>query len=159
MTESLTSFESPSMISDVATQASLNAFIARTLHALSTPESGIAAYFADPDIMITGPGLDECFIGPEMAQTGARWMATLGIRWEPKIVMSWMQGDIAWTRIRIDGHKMERGAPGVIPYLVTGIFRRKTDGWTWLYWGGAEPQKESRLYSKRDTGRHAGPQR
>lgn len=159
MTDSLTNYQSPSMISDAATQASLNAFIARTLHALSTPESGIAAHFADPDIVITGPGLDECFIGPEMAQAGARWMTTLGIRWEPKIVLSWMQGDIAWTQIRIEGHKTERGAPAVVPYLSTGIFRRKTDGWTWLYWGGSELQKEPRMHCRRDGGRVAGPPR
>lgn len=83
MTESLTSYESPSMISDAATQAPLNAFIARTLRALSKPESGTATYFADPEIVVTGSGLDECFIGPEMAQAGTHWMTRLGLRWAP----------------------------------------------------------------------------
>ena len=145
MIESLTGYQSPSMISDAATRESLNTFIARTLHALSTPDSGVAAYFADPDVVISGSGLDEYFIGPEKAQAGVRWVTTLGIRWEPRIVVSWMQGDIAWAQIRIDGHKMEDGAPAVVPYVATGIFRRNGDGWTWLYWGGAEPQKVPRL--------------
>lgn len=145
MIESLIGYQSPSMIADAATRKSLHGFIAQTLHALSTPDSGVAAYFADPDIVIAGSGLDEYFIGPEKAQAGVRWVTTLGIRWEPKVVLCWMQGGIAWAQIRIDGHKMEAGAPAVVPYVATGIFRRKTDGWTWLYWGGGEPQKEPRL--------------
>ncbi|MCX2863687.1 hypothetical protein OOZ63_17800 [Paucibacter sp. PLA-PC-4] len=81
MIESLTSYESPSMISDAATQAPLNAFLARTLHALSTPESGTATHFADPNVVTTGSDLDECLIGPEMARADTHWMTRLGLRW------------------------------------------------------------------------------
>lgn len=145
MIESLHDYESPSMIVDDALRASLTAFIAKTLDAFSTPGSDAAAYFADPDIAISGSGLDEYFMGAEAAQNGITWVTTLGIRWEPRIVVAWMRGSIAWAQIRIDGHKVEKGAPAVVPYVATGIFQRIHGGWTWLYWGGAEPQKEARL--------------
>ncbi len=87
----------------------------QTLHALSTPDSGVAAYFADLDIVIAGSGLDEYFIGPEKAQAGVRWVTTLGIRWEPKVVLCWMQGDIAsgtdLHRRPQDGSRCAGGGP------------------------------------------------
>jgi len=145
MIDTLAGYQSPSLITDPATRDSLNAFIAQTLHAYSTPGSNAASYFTDPDIVIAGSGLDEFFVGPEAAQGGISWVTTLGTRWEPKIIVSWMRGDLAWAQIRIDGHTQENGAPAVVPYVATGIFQRNRDGWTWLYWGGSEPQATPRL--------------
>lgn len=141
----LAGYQSPSMISDAEIRESLNTFISQTLQALSTPGSDVARYFADPDVVIAGSGLDEYFIGPEEAQKGVEWVTTLNIRWEPRIVVSWMRADIAWAQIRIDGHKMENGTPAIVQYVATGVFKRNGDGWTWLYWGGGEPQQEPRL--------------
>lgn len=104
---------------------------------------GLAGYHSPS--LIAGSGLDEYFIGPKAAQNGIAWVTTLGIRWEPKIVVSWMRGDMAWAQIRIDSHVRENGAPAVLPYVATGIFKRDGEGWTWLYWGGSEPQATPRL--------------
>jgi hypothetical protein len=43
----------------------------------------------------------------EAVQNGMTWVTTLNIRWEPRLVVSWMRGDIAWAQIRIDGHTIE----------------------------------------------------
>jgi ketosteroid isomerase-like protein len=145
MIDSLTGYQSPSMISDAATRESLNAFIAKVLQGFSTPGSNVAKYFADPDVAIAGSGLDEFFMGTEAVQNGVSWVTTLNIRWEPRLVVSWLRGDIAWAQIRIDGHTTENGEPTVVQYVATGVFQRKGDGWTWLYWGGGEPQKVARL--------------
>lgn len=145
MINNFEAYQSPSMISEPLIRESLQIFIKQTLGAFSTPDSNASAYFSDPDIVISGSGLDEYFIGPEAAQSGIKWVTTLGIRWDPQLVVSWMHGDIAWAQIRINGHKMEDGVPAIIPYVATGIFRRSGESWTWLYWGGSEPQKEPRL--------------
>ncbi|MFJ2684221.1 nuclear transport factor 2 family protein [Pseudomonas sp. NPDC087342] len=99
--------------------------------------------FADPDVAIAGSGLDENFMGAEAVQNGVTWVTTLNIRWESRLVVSWMRGDIAWAQIRIDGHTIENEKPTVVRYVATGIFQRKGDGWTWLYWGASEPQKDA----------------
>lgn len=145
MIDSLAGYQSPSLITDAATRESLNAFIAKVLEGLSTPGSDVAKYFADPDVAIAGSGLDEYFMGTEAVQHGVTWVSTLNIRWEPKQVVSWMRADIAWAQIRIDGHTIENGEPTVVQYVATGVFQRNGDSWTWLYWGGGEPQKVARL--------------
>ncbi|MDD0999192.1 nuclear transport factor 2 family protein [Pseudomonas sp. TNT2022 ID1044] len=145
MIDSLAGYQSPSLITDAATRESLNAFIAKVLEGLSTPGSDVAKYFADPDVAIAGSGLDEYFMGTEAVQHGVTWVSTLNIRWEPKRVVSWMRADIAWAQIRIDGHTIENGEPTVVQYVATGVFQRNGDSWTWLYWGGGEPQKVARL--------------
>jgi hypothetical protein len=95
MIDSLAGYQSPSMISDTETRDSLNAFITEVLQGVSTPGSDVAKYFADPDVAIVGSGLDEYFMGPEVVQEGVTWVTTLNIRWEPRIVVSWMRADIA----------------------------------------------------------------
>lgn len=145
MIDSLVGYQSPSMISDTATRESLNAFITKVLQGFSTPSSDVAKYFTDPDVAIAGLGLDEFFMGTEAVQNGVTWVTTLNIRWEPRQVLSWIRGDIAWAQIRIDGHTIENAEPTVVQYVTTGVFQRKGDGWTWLYWGGSEPQKVARL--------------
>lgn len=145
MIDNLAGYQSPSQINDPVIRDSLNAFIAQTLKGFSTPGSDVAHLFGDPDIVISGSGLDEYFIGPEAAQEGITGVTSLGTRWEPRIVLSWMRGDIAWAQIRIDGHVLEAGEPAVVPYVATGVFARAGDSWTWLYWGGGEPQTEPRL--------------
>jgi len=145
MIASLADYQSPSMITNTATRESLNALIANVLQGFSTPGSDVAKYFADPDVAIAGSGLDEFFMGTEAVQNGVTWVSTLNIRWEPQLVVSWMRGDIAWAQIRIDGHTIENGEPTVVQYVATGVFQRTNDGWTWLYWGGGEPQKVARL--------------
>ncbi|MGE7990014.1 nuclear transport factor 2 family protein [Pseudomonas sp. NPDC089554] len=145
MIDSLAGYQSPSMIADPATRESLNTFIADALQALSTPGSNITDYFADADVAIAGSGLDEYFMGRDAVHEGLTWVATLGIRWQPRLVVSWMRGDIAWAQIRIDGHKLEDDTPIVVPYVTTGVFQRTGDSWSWLYWGGGEPQQTPRL--------------
>lgn len=145
MIDSLAGYQSPSMISDTETRDSLNAFITEVLQGFSTPGSDVAKYFADPDVAIAGSGLNEYFMGPEAVQEGVTWVTTLNIRWEPRIVVSWMRTDIAWAQIRIDGHTLENGEPTVVQYVATGIFQRHGDSWIWLYWGGGEPQNPARL--------------
>ncbi|MER7805453.1 nuclear transport factor 2 family protein [Streptomyces parvulus] len=145
MIDSLAGYRSPSMISDTELGESLNTFIAQTLNALSTPGSNAPAFFADPDIAVSGSALGEHFMGIEAAQRGIALVAASDIQWEPRLVVSWMRGDIAWAQIRIDGHTVEDGTSVGVPYEVTGIFHRDEDRWTWLYWGGGEPQENSRL--------------
>lgn len=145
MIDSLAGYQSPSMISDTETRESLNAFITKVLQGFSTPGADVAQYFADPDVAIAGSGLDEFFMGTEAVQNGVTWVTTLNIRWEPRLVVSWMRGDIAWAQIRIDGHTIENAEPTIVQYVATGVFQRNGDSWTWLYWGGGEPQKVARL--------------
>ncbi|MGF6513053.1 hypothetical protein ABH912_000519 [Pseudomonas sp. BT76 TE3572] len=147
MIDSLAEYQSPSMIIDTATWESLNAFITKVLQGFSIPGSDVAKYFADPDVAIAGSGLDEYFMGAEAVQYGVTWVTTLNIRWEPRLVVSWMRGDIAWEQIRVDGHTIENEEPTIVQYVATGVFQRNrnVDGWTWLYWGGGEPQKVARL--------------
>jgi len=142
---SLSGYTSPSMITDAAVRDSLNAFIALTLEGFSTPGSDVAKYFASPDVAISGSGLDEYFMGPVAAQSGITSVTTSNVRWEPRIVVSWMRDRIAWAQIRIDGHTVEDGTQVTVHYVATGIFERNGDEWAWLYWGGGEPQKEARL--------------
>ena len=33
----------------------------------------------------------------------------------------------------------------LVPYWTTGVFGRDHDGWSWRYWGGAEPQETPRV--------------
>jgi hypothetical protein len=89
--------------------------------------------------------LDEYFMGPDAAQSGITSVTTSNVRWEPRIVVSWMRDRIAWAQIRIDGHTVEDGTQVTVQYVATGIFERNGDEWAWLYWGGGEPQKEARL--------------
>lgn len=153
MIDRLAGYQSPSMITDTATRESLNAFITKVLQGFSTPGSDVAKYFADPDVAIAGSGLDENFMGAEAVQNGVTWVTTLNIRWEPRLVVSWMRGDIAWARIRIDGHTIENEESTVVQYVATGIFQRKGDGWTWLYWGGSQP-----LFINLSSGLHRRPE-
>ena len=145
MIDRLPGYTSPSMITDTAIRDSLNAFIARTLDGFSTPGSDVAKYFASPDVAIAGSGLDEYFMGPDAAQRGITSVTASNVRWEPRIVVSWMRDRIAWAQIRIHGHTVEDGTQVTVQYVTTGIFERTGDEWAWLYWGGGEPQEEARL--------------
>jgi hypothetical protein len=145
MIESLPGYTSPSMITDTAVRDSLNAFITETSAGLSTPGSDVAELFASPDVAISGSGLDEYFMGPDAAQSGISLVTTSKVRWEPRVVVSWMRDQIAWAQIRIDAHTVENGTPVVVPYVTIGIFERNGDEWGWLYWGGGEPQQQPRL--------------
>ena len=59
---------------------------------------------------------------------------------------------VAMPFIRIGLERGERciyvaddGTEEVVPYWTTGVFGRDSDGWTWRYWGGSEPQAEPRV--------------
>jgi SnoaL-like domain len=145
MIAGLAYYTAPLMITDEATRESLNTFIARGLDKLSTPGSDVADTFSDPNIAIAGSGLDEYFMGPDEARSGMTWVSTLNLRWQPRVVVSWMCGDIAWAQIRMDVHKTKDAGTEIVEYVMTGVFGRDGDGWSWLYWGGGEPQKEPKV--------------
>lgn len=138
-------YESPHLMADGREKRSLHDHIAASLAALSTPGSNIAAFFSDPDIAISGSGLNELFTGPEAAKEGVEWVAGLGLQWKLRSVVSWMRGDIAWAQVRIDVTTEEGGNEVEVPYMMTGVFARIPGGWRWLYWGGSEPQNPPRV--------------
>lgn len=145
MISGIPDYSSPLTIVDASTRESLNNFIASGLDALSTPNSNVRDYFSDPNVAIAGSGLDEYFIGPEAARSGMTWVTTLNLRWEPRVIESWMHGDIAWAQVRMDVHKTEDDVTQIVQYVMTGVFQLKADGWVWLYWGGGEPQKDPKV--------------
>ena len=56
-----------------------------------------------------------------------------------------MRGPFAWAQILGHVTVSRDGTEEVVPYWTTGVFGRDSDGWTWRYWGGSEPQAEPRV--------------
>ncbi|TPK65610.1 nuclear transport factor 2 family protein [Mesorhizobium sp. B2-4-19] len=137
-------YKSPS-IADDQTKRALHELIARTLDAMSTPGSDASSYFSNPDIAVAGSGMDEFVFGPEEVRGLAELVSSWAMRWEPKMVVCWRRGDIAWAQIRIGVRKVENGAEVVVNYVATGVFALEQDAWSWLYWGGGEPQMQARV--------------
>ena len=83
--------------------------------------------------------------GTEMAARMAEGVTRLGYRWTPAESTIWVRGAFAWAQILGYVTVMRDSLEDVVPYWTTGIFGREADGWTWLYWGGSEPQAEPRV--------------
>ena len=132
-------------MSDAAAERAIRELIAKTYAAMSGTEPGTARFFEHPDIAIAGSGQGELVSGPETAARMAEGVTRLGYRWSPEDVTVWVRGDFAWAQIlgtvTVDGD----GQPDVVPYWTTGVFGREGGEWSWLYWGGAEPQAEPRV--------------
>lgn len=123
----------------------IRALIADTYAAMSSGEPGTSRFFAHPDIAIAGSGQGELVAGPEMAARMAEGVTRLGYRWTPEDITVWVRGDVAWAQILGSVTVKRDEGQEVVPYWTTGVFGRDADGWSWRYWGGAEPQESPRV--------------
>ena len=128
-------------------ERAIETLIRDTYAAMSNREPGASRFFAHPDIAIAGSGQGELVRGPEMAASMAEAVTRLGYRWTPEQITIWVRGDFAWAQILgvvalpIDDDTGE----DLVPYWTTGVFGRDDAGWSWRYWGGAEPQESPRV--------------
>ena len=123
----------------------IRTLISDTYAAMSGGVPGTARYFAHRDIAIAGSGQGELVVGPEMAARMAEGVTRLGYRWTPEESTIWVRGAFAWAQILGHVTVTKDSREEVVPYWTTGVFGRETEGWTWLYWGGSEPQAEPRV--------------
>ena len=126
-------------------QVAITALIEETYAAMSSGDPGTSRFFAHPDIAIAGSGQGELVVGPDMAARMAAAVTDLGYRWTPDEILIWVRGDFAWARIIGRVTVGQDAAAEEVPYWTTGVFGRDSDGWTWRYWGGSEPQAEPRV--------------
>jgi hypothetical protein len=125
----------------------IETLIRDTYAAMSNREPGTARFFAHPDIAIAGSGQGELVRGPDTAARMAEGVTRLGYRWIPDEITIWVRGDFAWAQILGSVAVPVHDDPGeeLVPYWTTGVFGRDHDGWSWRYWGGAEPQETPRV--------------
>ena len=133
------------MIADPETRAEIVALVADTYRAMSTPGSAVEDLFGSSDISVAGSGVGELFNGPEIAIAAATAVSSLGFTWASESITVWRRGDVAWAQILGKVHVTHDDGEDVVPYWTTGVFGRENDRWTWLYWGGAEPQDPPRV--------------
>ena len=130
------------MVADEDTQQAVQALVEATYEAMSTPGSDVAALFGAADIAVAGSGQGELFTGPEEALAAAQAVSSAGMRWTAETVTVWRRGDVAWAQIL---GSVRPGADEVVPYWTTGVFGLEQDRWSWLYWGGSEPQADPKV--------------
>jgi hypothetical protein len=127
-------------------EQAIDALIRDTYAAMSSREPGTARFFAHPDIAIAGSGQGELVRGPDMAEGMAEGVTRLGYRWTPEELTIWVRGDFAWAQILgTVAVPADDGEGDLVPYWTTGVFGRDEAGWSWRYWGGAEPQETPRV--------------
>lgn len=141
MTNTSTAYNSPSLLTESQELRDITALIEKTMTAFCTPNSGIAELFSHPDMVIAGSGVDEYFVGPEEAGAGATMVSDWGLEWKTQEVHVWRRGDVAWAQIPVLVRKDEE----LNPYRVTAIFGYEEGKWVWLYWGGCEPQVDTKV--------------
>ena len=127
-------------------EQAIDALIRDTYAAMSSREPGTARFFAHPDIAIAGSGQGELVRGPEVAAQMAEGVTRLCYRWTPEELTIWVRGDFAWAQILgTVAVPADDGVGELVPYWTTGVFGRDEAGWSWRYWGGAEPQETPRV--------------
>jgi hypothetical protein len=129
---------------DEQTRAAVLTLIERTYEAMSTPGSNVDDLFGASDIAIAGSGQGELWIGPD-AVAAASVVSSWGFRWTAGDVTVWRRGDVAWAQILGSVRVVREGVDENVPYWTTGVFGLENGRWTWLYWGGSEPQESPRL--------------
>lgn len=133
------------MIADPETRGAIEALIATTYEAMSTPGAELADIFGSPDIAIAGSGQGELWQGPEEVLEAATVVSSWGFRWTAEETTVWRRGDVAWAQILGSVHVTRDGGDEVVPYWTTGVFGLEGARWRWLYWGGSEPQESAKV--------------
>jgi hypothetical protein len=133
------------MEADAQTVAAIRDLVDKAYSAMSTPDGDVAGVFGHESMTVAGSGQGELLYGPEDVINVARMIASQGLTWVPEQVKVWCRDDVAWAQILGYVEVIENGSPAQVPYWTTGVFGRETDGWRWLYWGGAEPQENPRV--------------
>lgn len=134
------------MKADTQTTAAIAALVDETYRALSTPGYDFGDLFGHADMTVVGSGQGEVFRGHDETVSVAQIVASRGLTWVPTSVDVWEIDDVAWALILGQVELVEgNGSAAVVPYTTTGLFGHESDGWHWLYWGGAEPQENPRV--------------
>lgn len=132
------------VIADEQTRDAVLTLIGQTYAAMSTPGSNVAELFGAADIAIAGSGQGELWTGAD-AVGAASVVSSWGFRWTATDVTVWRQDDVAWAQILGSVHVVREGIDEVVPYWTTGVFGLRDDRWSWLYWGGSEPQESPKV--------------
>ena len=128
------------MQADEQTFSAIEALVLETYRRMSTPGADPGVLFCHADMTVAGSGQGELMYGPEIVGEVSRAIAAWGFAWTPTEIRVWRDGDVAWAQIL--GHVVTRrdGVEEAVPYSTTGVFGHDETGWSWRYWGGAEPQ-------------------
>lgn len=133
------------VLADEETRLAIEALVAKTYDAMSTPGSDVDDLFGADDIAIAGSGQGELWTGPDEAVAAATAVSSWALRWTPQTVTVRRRGDVAWAQILGSVRVRREAADDVVPYWTTGVFQLDGDQWRWAYWGGSEPQEAPRV--------------
>ena len=133
------------MHADADTSAAIRELVERTYNAMSTPGGDLATVFASDDMTVAGSGRGELLYGPDQVIAVAQAIASQGRPWVVEQVKVWRRGEVAWAQILGHVVVLDEGITERVPYWTTGVFERESDGWQWVYWGGAEPQENPKV--------------
>jgi hypothetical protein len=133
------------MIADEQTRREIQTLIDDTYDAMSTPGSNVAEIFAAGDIAIAGSGQGELWTGPEDAVAAATVVSSWGFGWSADNVTVWRHGEVAWAQILGSVSVVRDGTSELVPYWTTGVFCLEAGRWSWVYWGGSEPQESAKV--------------